>query len=112
MTTLTVKEKIDRASHRALAHAIGLHGSSDVEIALQDTITDALHALEVLAWTHEDDTDPRRRALRIAECAVANYLAEAHALREQPNESEDILGGYENPNVHIAQADDAEPLYV
>jgi hypothetical protein len=112
----TVIEKINEDARGPLAYVIGKHGTgyADLTTHLSDLLVNTMHAIEgVLQATGEDDTgtDLRRLTLREVEVAVSHYLAEAEAGRVEPDADADILGGYHNPNVRIAQADDDEPLY-
>lgn len=112
----TVIEKLNEDARGPLAYVIGRHGSNiaDLITHLSDLMVNTMHAIEgVLQATGEDDTgtDLRRLTLREVEVAISHYLAEAEAGRIEPDADADILGGYSNPNVRIAQADDDVPLY-
>lgn len=110
----TIREKIDFDAGRALVRAFTVNGNAaDLSETLSDGITDALHALEKVIEIEPADgfTDVRRLVLRQAEVAISHYLCESHALHSEPDDDADGLGGYHNPNVRIAQADDGVPLY-
>lgn len=99
----TVSEYIDRQSQQPLAFVIGRHGvNADLPTNLSDYMVATMHALDAVYRGDSEVPDPRAAVVADVELALKHYLTESFALRVEPDETEDILGGYPMPFVQVA----------
>lgn len=101
MSELTVKEYIDVQSTKPLAAVIGAHGvNADILTHLNDHLVATMHAIDAV-FRNTDGEDPRVETVAEVEMAVKHFLTESYALRLEPDEDSDVLGGYPMPFVAI-----------
>lgn len=99
----TVKEYIDRQSQEPLATVIGKSGvNADLPTHLSDHVVATLHALDAVYQGDSEVPDPRAAVVADVEMALKHYLTESYAVRIEPDETEDVLGGYSMPFVEIS----------
>jgi hypothetical protein len=99
----TIYEYVGRQAQGPLAAVIGKHGqNADLPTNLSDYMVATMHSLDAVYRGDSEVPDPRAAVVADVETALKHYLTESYAVRIEPDETEDVLGGYSMPFVEIA----------